>query len=83
MLAHGAVLACGYGSRGRLGQGDVPVLLRAALLDLPVFGGEPVVLVACGGSHTLAVTGRVSSCSRHRRKEAAATRSADSTGNTG
>ena len=33
-------------------------------LDLPVFGGARVVLVACGGEHTLVVTGggRVYSC---------------------
>ena len=61
-LEDGAVLTCGRGSNGQLGHGDggdAPARdkLRPARLERAVFGGAPVVLVACGDFHTLAVTG--------------------------
>ena len=59
MLKDGAVLTCGRGYYGQLGhgeEGDAPDRdkLRPARLERAVFGGAPVVLVACGHHHTLA-----------------------------
>ena len=60
VLQDGAVLTCGRGDDGQLGHGaeghdddDDPDLvapdqLRPARLERAVFGGAPVVLVACG-----------------------------------
>ena len=64
VLEDGAVLTCGANDCGELGHGDTQDRLQPARLELPVFGGARVVLVACGGHHTLAVTGggRVYSC---------------------
>ena len=53
----GAVLTCGRGGEGQLGCGDAEDQLRPARLGRAVFAGVPVVLVACGYYHTLAVTG--------------------------
>ena len=57
VLADGAVMTCGGGSEGQRGHGVAQDQLQPARLPLPAFGGAPVVLVACGSSHTLAVTG--------------------------
>ena len=62
VLEDGAILTCGSGDDGQLGhgdEGDAPGRdkLRPARLERAVFGGAPVVLVACGYAHTLAVTG--------------------------
>ena len=67
VLEDGAVLTCGLSS-GQLGHGNAQDRLQPARLGLPVFGGARVVLVACGGRHTLAVTGggRVYSCGLNR-----------------
>ena len=54
----GAIWTCGDGVAGQLGHGDAQERLRPARLGREVFGGSPVVLVACGGHHTVAVTGR-------------------------
>ena len=60
----GALWTCGAGGAGQLGHGDGAMRSRPVRLGLEVFGGSPVVLVACGQSHTLAVTGggRVATC---------------------
>ena len=64
VLEDGTVLTCGPNGSGQLGHGDTQSRQQPARLGLPVFGGARVVLVACGGHHTLAVTGggRVYSC---------------------
>ena len=64
VLEDGAVLTCGANGSGQLGHGNAQDRLQPARLGLPVFGGARVVLMACGGQHTLAVTGggRVYSC---------------------
>ena len=64
VLEDGAVLTCGLNGCGQLGHGNAQDRLHPARLGLPFFGGARVVLVACDGHHTLAVTGggRVYSC---------------------
>lgn len=65
----GQLLTWGLGSRGELGQappqcGEVPFPLRATLFRRPTVR---IVSVACGASHTLAIseTGGVWSCGRN------------------
>jgi alpha-tubulin suppressor-like RCC1 family protein len=53
----GAIWTCGAGSNGQLGHGDAQDRLRPTRLGPEAFGGSPVVLVACGSLHTIAVTG--------------------------
>ena len=48
---HGAIWACGRGDEGQLGHGDSQDRLRPTRLGPEAFGGLPVVLVACLGSH--------------------------------
>ena len=64
VLEDGAVLTCGANDSGQLGHGDTQDRLQPARLELSLFGGARVVLVACSNLHTLAVTGggRVYSC---------------------
>lgn len=63
----GAILTCGAGIDGQLGHGDGLARLRPTRLGPELFGGSRVVLVACGGYHTMAVTGagRVWTCGRN------------------
>jgi len=54
----GSIWTCGAGNNGQLGHGDdAQDRLRPTRLGPEAFGGSPVVLVACGGLHTMAVTG--------------------------
>ena len=63
----GAVWTCGCGDDGRLGHGDAQDRLRPTRLGPEAFGGLPVVLVACGSLHTMALTGGgcVSTCGQN------------------
>ena len=63
----GAVWTCGWGDDGQLGRGDAQGRLRPTRLGPEAFGGLPVVLVACGAAHTMALTGRgcVWTCGRN------------------
>jgi len=51
----GAVFSWGSGSWGALGLGDEAMRVLPAKIE-SVFGGDGVVMVACGRSHTAAVT---------------------------
>ena len=53
----GGLWTCGAGRGGRLGLGDGAMRSRPVRIGPELFGGSPVVLVACGAYHTLAVTG--------------------------
>ena len=53
----GAIWTCGHGSYGQLGHGDAQDRLLPTRLGPEAFGGLPVVLVACGWVHTMALTG--------------------------
>ena len=52
----GEVYTCGSGSCGQLGLGDEQPRRRLTRVPQEVFAGSRVVLVACGGAHTMAVT---------------------------
>jgi alpha-tubulin suppressor-like RCC1 family protein len=52
----GAVYTCGAGLNGRLGLGDVQPRRQLTRVPQAVFAGSHVVMVACGGGHTVAVT---------------------------
>jgi alpha-tubulin suppressor-like RCC1 family protein len=52
----GEVYTCGSGSCGQLGLGDEQPRRRLTRVPQAVFAGSRVVLVACGGAHTMAVT---------------------------
>jgi alpha-tubulin suppressor-like RCC1 family protein len=60
----GAVYTCGAGLNGRLGLGDVQPRRQLTRVPQAVFAGSHVVMVACGGGHTVAVTaaGHVWAC---------------------
>jgi alpha-tubulin suppressor-like RCC1 family protein len=56
----GVIWTSGAGNYGQLGQGDAQASFSVLLptrLGPEAFGGSPVVLVACGGWHTMALTG--------------------------
>ena len=53
----GAVRTWGEGNTGQLGHGDVEDRVRPTRLGREVFAGAPVVLVACGSSFTMVLTG--------------------------
>jgi len=52
----GAVYTCGYGYNGRLGLGDGQPRRRLTRVPQALFAGSRVVMVSCGGDHTMAVT---------------------------
>jgi len=52
----GDLLMCGRGMFGRLGLGDENKRTTPTLVPRAVFDGEAVLMVACGMSHTAAVT---------------------------
>ena len=52
----GAVYTCGYGGDGQLGLGDQQPRRRLTRVPQALFAGSRVVMVACGGYHTMAVT---------------------------
>jgi len=54
----GELWVWGHGRRGQLGLGDEANRLAPTRVgaEKAVFGGSPVLTVACGGAHTLAVT---------------------------
>jgi len=58
MTIEGEVWVWGHGSFGQLGLGDEANRLAPTLVGAhdAAFGGSPVLTVACGGAHTLAVT---------------------------
>ena len=51
--SEGELLTWGSGSDGQLGHGDRAVRTRPAKLGREVFGGSSVILVSCGGFHTM------------------------------
>jgi alpha-tubulin suppressor-like RCC1 family protein len=57
LTVDGAIWTCGHGSYGQLGHGDAQDRLLPTRLGPEAFGGLPVVLVACGWVHTMALTG--------------------------
>ena len=52
----GDLFMCGWGEYGRLGLGDEEDRTTPTLVARAVFDGEAVLMVACGGEHTAAVT---------------------------
>ena len=52
----GAVYTCGEGDRGQLGLGDGQPRRRLTRVPQALFAGSRVVMVSCGGVHTMAVT---------------------------
>ena len=52
----GAVYTCGRGDDGRLGLGDEQLRRRLTRVPQALFAGSRVVMVSCGGWHTMAVT---------------------------
>ena len=52
----GELLTCGFGKDGQLGHGGRHSLHTPERLGRARFGGSPVLMVACGGFHTLVVT---------------------------
>jgi len=57
LTVDGAIWTCGRGADGKLGHGDAQDRLLPTRLGPEAFGGLPVVLVACGGAQTMALTG--------------------------
>jgi len=52
----GAVYTCGRGDCGQLGLGDGQPRRRLTRVPQALFAGSRVVMVSCGGVHTMAVT---------------------------
>ena len=52
----GAICTWGYGGCGRLGHGDQGSRHTPTRLGKEWFGNSPVVMVSCGGNHTVALT---------------------------
>jgi alpha-tubulin suppressor-like RCC1 family protein len=52
----GAVYTCGRGDYGQLGLGDGQPRRRLTRVPQALFAGSRVVMVSCGGVHTMAVT---------------------------
>jgi len=52
----GAVYTCGRGEEGQLGLGDGQPRRRLTRVPQALFAGSRVVMVSCGGWHTMAVT---------------------------
>ena len=52
----GDLLMCGLGEYGQLGLGDEEDRTTPTLVARAMFDGEAVLMVACGGEHTAAVT---------------------------
>jgi alpha-tubulin suppressor-like RCC1 family protein len=52
----GAVETCGNGAVGRLGIGDEQPRRRLTRVPQALFAGSRVIMLACGGEHTMAVT---------------------------
>ena len=52
----GDLLMCGYGDYGQLGLGDEEDRTTPTLVARAVFDGEAVLMVACGGKHTVVAT---------------------------
>ena len=52
----GAVYTCGRGDYGQLGLGDGQPRRRLTRVPQALFAGSRVVMVSCGGWHTMAVT---------------------------
>jgi alpha-tubulin suppressor-like RCC1 family protein len=57
LTVDGAMWTCGSGDQSQLGHGDEQDRLRPMRLGPEAFGGLSVVLVACGCSNTLVLTG--------------------------
>ena len=56
VTAGGRLYTWGSGYNGQLGHGDTGNRLVPTLVGAGAFGGSAVVMAACGGAHTLAVT---------------------------
>jgi len=52
----GAIYTWGYGGCGRLGHGDLGGRRTPTRLGKEWFAGSPVLMVSCGGNHTVALT---------------------------
>jgi len=52
----GRVFAMGLNDHGQLGTGDTTNVNTPTEIDAAHFGGAPVAAVACGTSHTMAIT---------------------------
>ena len=52
----GAVYTCGRGKEGQLGLGDGQPRRRLTRVPQALFAGSRIVMISCGGVHTMAVT---------------------------
>mmetsp|Transcript_53269 Transcript_53269/g.86256 ORF Transcript_53269/g.86256 Transcript_53269/m.86256 type:complete len:168 (+) Transcript_53269:293-796(+) len=56
VTASGMLFTYGSGAEGQLGHGDLGERLRPEQIGRELFGGQPVVMVACGMGHTMMLT---------------------------
>jgi len=56
VTASGMLFTYGSGAEGQLGHGDLGERLRPERIGRELFGGQPVVMVACGMGHTMMLT---------------------------
>lgn len=56
VTADGGLWTFGCGYHGRLGHGDVQNRLIPTRVEALRFGGAKIVMVACGGAHSIAAT---------------------------
>ena len=56
VTADGTLLTWGRGRQGQLGHGDLEDRLRPERISRELFGGRPVLMVACGMEHTMVLT---------------------------
>jgi len=56
VTADGTLLTWGRGTDGQLGHGDLEDRLRPERIGRELFGGRPVLMLACGMEHTMVLT---------------------------
>mmetsp|Transcript_53271 Transcript_53271/g.86260 ORF Transcript_53271/g.86260 Transcript_53271/m.86260 type:complete len:174 (-) Transcript_53271:119-640(-) len=56
VTASGMLFTYGSGAEGQLGHGDLEDRMRPERIGRELFGGRPVLMVACGMEHTMVLT---------------------------